>query len=272
ACLCHPDGQIAIFNDSAFSIYNNPEDLLGPESTTDSGPWALPDAGYYGYRSDDDSYIVCDAGPIGPDYIPGHAHGDIFSFELSLKGQRVIVDSGVFSYVAGEMRKYCRSTRAHNTVEINGQDQCEFWSAFRVAKRGYPRDIVWKPASDKFYLNAWHDGYKRLPGNPIHKRQVEWCDSSTITVLDKITATKPVRAISRLHLHPHCVIQEITKKQITIRYPAGIFTIETNGECTFKRERTWYCSEFGNRVKNECLCLESAGSDLLFGYKIAIVG
>ena len=37
----------------------------------------------------------CDAGDIGPDYQPGHAHGDMLSFELSLNGHRVIVDSGV---------------------------------------------------------------------------------------------------------------------------------------------------------------------------------
>ena len=48
----------------------------------------MPDTGYYGARSADGHYVVCDAAPIGPDYNPGHAHGDLFSFELSLGGHR----------------------------------------------------------------------------------------------------------------------------------------------------------------------------------------
>ena len=147
--LCHPDGEIALFNDSALGIYNRPAELIdlweneagrstGGGDTPPVGNWALPEAGYYGFRDGDGNYLICDAGPIGPDYLPGHAHGDIFSFELSLKGRRVIVDSGVYEYAVGRMRDYCRSTGAHNTVEIAGQDQCEFWGAFRVARRGAP--------------------------------------------------------------------------------------------------------------------------------------
>lgn len=170
------------------------------------------------------------------------------------------------------MRQYCRSTRAHNTVEIDGKDQCGFWGALRVERRGYPRDISWEPTSDGYCLSGWHDGYNRSQGTPIHKRQVEWCDSSTIKVFDNITAKQPVQAISRLHLHPSCTIQEMTEKQITIKYPAGKFTIEVNGECTLKREQTWYCSELGERSKNECICLETVDNDLLLEYKITIVG
>ena len=76
----------------------------------------------FGARTADGHYLVCDAAPIGPDYLPGHAHGDLLSFELSLGGHRVFVDSGVESYEADELRRYCRSTRAHNTVELDGAD------------------------------------------------------------------------------------------------------------------------------------------------------
>ena len=45
--------------------------------------------------------LLVDCGEIGPDYLPGHAHCDTLSFELSLSGQRVVVDSGCGIYVDG---------------------------------------------------------------------------------------------------------------------------------------------------------------------------
>jgi uncharacterized heparinase superfamily protein len=262
ACFCHPDGQISLFNDSAFYIYNDPGDLLGPEPPPESGPWVLQDAGYYGYRGEDGSYIICDAGPIGPDYIPGHGHGDIFSFELSLKGQRVIVDSGIFDYVPGEMRQYCRSTRAHNTVEVDGQDQCEFWDTFRVARRGYPHDIRWKPASDGFHLSGWHDAYRRLPGVPTHHRTVEWDGrASRLKVRDRVKARRAVAAVSRLHLHPLCRVMRLRERDALIEYSEGSFEIMFTGAGKLSREDSLYCPEFGHKEPNTTLAFTFDGKD-----------
>ena len=57
--------------------------------------------GYFGARLGDD-YLVVDCGRIGPDDLPAHAHGDVLSFELSIAGHRIIVDQGVYEYVAGD--------------------------------------------------------------------------------------------------------------------------------------------------------------------------
>ena len=271
ANLCHPDGQIALFNDSAFSVYNDPGELLGAESALTSGPWALPDAGYYGCRGANGSYIICDAGPIGPDYIPGHAHGDIFSFELSLKGHRVIVDSGVYDYVPGTMRQYCRSTRAHNTVEIDGRDQCEFWGAFRVARRGYPHDIRWEPASDGFCLSGWHDGYRRLPGRPAHHRTIVWEGSNRLAVRDRIRAHRTVIAASRLHLHPRCRIKRLGVRDAVIEYPEGVFQVAFEGQGKLSREEVFYCPEFGRKEPNVALAFTFDGKRTETAFSIVSV-
>ena len=68
-------------------------------------------------------FLIVDGGPVGPDYLPAHAHADIFSFELSLEGQRFVVDAGVFEYAAGEWRDFARSTAAHNTMTLDDRDQ-----------------------------------------------------------------------------------------------------------------------------------------------------
>jgi len=268
--LAHPDGNIALLNDSAFGIYNKPEELtsysnklLGQTvhqtNLVKPGLFALPDAGYYGVHTEDGSYLICDAAPIGPDYIPGHAHSDIFSFELSLRGHRVIVDSGVYDYEISRMRQYCRSTKAHNTVEIAAQDQCEMWSAFRVARRGRPYDVKWLPNKSGFRLSAWHDGYRRLKGSPVHHREFIWNNPGDFTIKDTISATRTQTVISRLHLHPDCKIDQLKNNTAWITYPAGKFKIAFWGNGRLVIEDSYYCPEFGLKIVNQALAFSLTG-------------
>ena len=79
-----------------------------------------------------------DVGEIGPDYRPGHAHADTLCFELSVFGQRLVVNSGTSEYGLGAERLRQRGTAAHSTVQIDGADSSEVWSGFRVARRARP--------------------------------------------------------------------------------------------------------------------------------------
>jgi uncharacterized heparinase superfamily protein len=260
AHLCHPDGEIALLNDAAFGIAAHPRELVGARDAAPAGVFALRDAGYYGARTAG-HYVVCDAAPIGPDYQPGHAHGDLLSFELSLAGRRAIVDAGVHGYDGDPLRAWCRSTRAHNTVEIEGVDQCEFWSTFRVARRARPRDVVWSPEPDGFQLSAWHDGYERLPGRPRHARAFRWHDDGVLLVRDRITASRAVRAVSRLHLHPDCAIEAVSARSARVRHPGGIFCVAFDGDGELAVEASTYCPEFGIHVDTQALAfrVERAG-------------
>jgi uncharacterized heparinase superfamily protein len=265
--LRHPDGEIALLNDSAFGIANPPGDLLGPVSA--AGIFALRDTGYYGARTPAGHYVVCDAAPIGPDYLPGHAHGDLFSFELSLAGRRVLVDAGVFGYEADEMRRFCRSTRAHNTVEIDGEDQCEFWASFRVGRRGRPRDVRFEPRGSGFLLEGWHDGYRRLPGRPRHERRFRFDPAGVLLVRDRVEAGRPLAARSRLHLHPSCQIAELRERRVRVRHPGGEFQVLFAGEGELSLEPSFHCPEFGTRVETRALVLSARGARVENGFCIA---
>jgi uncharacterized heparinase superfamily protein len=278
--ICHPDRDISLLNDSAFNIYNKPteiityaESLLKKEETdyqytNQTGFFALVEAGYYGYMDTDGTYIICDAAPIGPDYIPGHAHADIFSFELSLKGHRVIVDSGVYDYEISDMRQYCRSTKAHNTIEIDGQDQCEMWAVFRVAKRGKPGNIEWKPDENGFQLSGSHDGYKRLKGKPIHYRKFDWDKKKKLSVLDKVVSNYSHNIKSRLHFHPSCEIFEIKQNTAWVTYPEGKIKIAFSGDGYLACEDSYFCPEFGLGIPNKSLVFMSSGSTVEIGFQI----
>ena len=112
-------------------------------------------SGYYAVNDfAREDFLIVDAGPVCPDYLPAHAHADMLNYELVIRGRRVIVDSGVYEYQAGAWRDYFRSTRAHNTVEINRENQSEVWSSFRVARRARPLNVSVKVGNNHFLLSS----------------------------------------------------------------------------------------------------------------------
>ena len=262
AAQTHPDGGIALLNDSAFGVHPDPGRLAREAGAPPPAPgaFALPESGYYGARTRGGHYVVCDAGPVGPDYQPGHGHADLFSFELSLDGARVVVDSGVSTYEAGPLRDYCRSTRAHNTVEIEGRDQVELWGAFRVGRRCRPREVVWTPREGAFELSARHDGYRAQQGRPTHARTFRWRDAGVLEIDDRIDATRPVRSVARLHFHPHCRLGPPDGGVCTIGLPGGRARVAWSGWDAAVREESFYCPEFGVARRNPCLALATTAA------------
>lgn len=280
--LVHPDGRIALLNDSAFGIYHEPGELLdyahtlfpadAPRMGMPEGPFALKDAGYYGWRSPGGHYVICDAGPIGPDYQPGHAHAGIFSFELSLCGRRVIVDSGVCSYEPGDDRGYSRATRAHNTVEIAGRDQCEMWGSFRVARRAHVRLLEWRPSAQGFTLHAVHDGYKRLRPGLRHSRRFDWNAAGRLQVMDSVEGSNGEAMLSRLHLSPDCIVDQICGNAALISIESLRLRISFQGDGRLTVENSSYFPEFGRKVQNQQLvfCPETGVST--WKYEIRLLG
>jgi uncharacterized heparinase superfamily protein len=205
--MTHPDGQIALFNDAALDIAAAPDQLhqygvrLGLTSIPQpvDGIVHLASSGYVRMQLNE-SVVLADLAKIGPDYQPGHAHADTLSFEWSLGGQRVIVNSGTSCYGQSAERQRQRSTAAHNTVEVDGENSSEVWSGFRVARRAYPGDVELAQTADQLQVGGSHDGYQRLPGCVTHSRQ--WTlGGDRLHVLDTLSG-HPRSAIARFHLHP----------------------------------------------------------------------
>jgi hypothetical protein len=168
-------------------------------------PQAIPflDSGFY-VLSDKarNDYLIFDAGKIGPDYQPGHGHADMLSFELTFGGKRVIVDSGAFAYARGTWRDYFRSTRAHNTVEVEGYNQSEVWDSFRVARRASQAPVFFEANENHVLIQGSCDGYKRLPSRACHRRALVWVPNKFTIIVDRVTGLGKPSLHSYLHFHP----------------------------------------------------------------------
>jgi uncharacterized heparinase superfamily protein len=197
--MCHPDGQIAFFNDAAFGIAPEPRAIFEYAARLGLTPssFGLGDSGYIRLQQGE-TVVIFDAAPVGPDYQPGHAHADTLSFELSHEGRRIIVNSGTGTYEAGPERLRQRGTAAHSTVVVDGIDQSEIWSAFRVARRARPFEVSTDRASS---AEAAHDGYHRLSGRVTHKRSLR-LSPGRLLVTDRLLGRGAHHIEVWFHLHP----------------------------------------------------------------------
>jgi hypothetical protein len=104
-------------------------------------------------------------GKIGPDYQPGHAHADTFSFVMNIRHRPVIIDTGCSTYEWGKIRADERGTDSHNTVVINGLNSSQVWGSHRVGRRANVTILEETENS----IKASHDGYKHA--GCLHVRQ-----------------------------------------------------------------------------------------------------
>ena len=178
-----PDGKIPLLNDSAYGIAPEPNQILSYAknlgfnvSNADSKSVDLSDTGYAKLVAGDWT-AICDCANLAPDYQPGHAHADTLTFELWHKDFKLITDSGTGEYIDTPMRKYQRSTLAHNTIQIDSKNSSEVWSAHRVANRA---KIVERKFSEN-KLSATHNGYGKI----LHKRTWDISDNG-LSIVDEI--------------------------------------------------------------------------------------
>jgi uncharacterized heparinase superfamily protein len=208
--MAHPDGGLSFFNDSSDGIaptkakIESYAEKLGFEvRRLDFSEPNIIDNVNSGYicATTAGNKLIFDASPVGPDYIPAHAHADTLSFELSIGTQRVFVNSGTSEYGLSPERLYQRKTAAHNTVEVDGKDSSQVWSGFRVANRAriLSRSAQYN-GDNSIVLKAAHNGYKSLFSGCIHTRKLLLGDRM-LSVIDSLVGSHG-RATARFHIHP----------------------------------------------------------------------
>lgn len=252
AAMTHPDGDIAFFNDAALDIAPAPADLAAYAGRLGIGFDAAgprPTASGYGRLESADAVLLMDYAPVGPDFLPGHAHADTLSFEFSLGGRRLLVNSGTSVYGLGIERERQRGTAAHNTVRIDGFDSSEVWHGFRVARRARPFDIE----LGTNMAIASHDGYRRLPGHPVHRRR--WhLECGRLEIEDEVSGTGHHQLEVYFHLHPDWRAEAISSHHFKLTSIDGSAAeIELDPSLQWRLEASTWHPRFGVTTNNVCI-------------------
>lgn len=152
------NGDIPLLNDSANGIAPTPLQIFEYAKRLNLKWDTIPmkDCGYrkmYGCGIE----AIVDIGNVTADYQPGHTHADTFNYELRIDGKPFVVDTGVSTYDKTERRQMERSTIAHNTVSVGGENSSEVWGGFRVGKRCHVNITEITDTS----IEASHNGFEK---------------------------------------------------------------------------------------------------------------
>ncbi|WP_429911160.1 heparinase II/III family protein [Glycocaulis sp.] len=263
SAMSHPDGHIAFFNDAASGIAPDNAELaayaqrLGLQwPQPGPGPVWLRESGYVRLETPD-AVLVADMARIGPDYLPGHAHADTLSCELSLFGTRVIVNSGTSLYGTGPERHRQRGTPAHSTVHIAGENSSDVWSGFRVGRRARIASAEAKLDGECQSVEATHDGYRYRPGRPLHSRTIT-LETQRLTIEDAISAPAGNPAEAVFHLHPDVSVEQEDETQGWLTLPGGQRVRWQAKDGRARIEPSSWHPEFGASLVSQRLVLDLA--------------
>jgi len=145
-----------------------------------------------------DSHAIFDYGGLGAP-TGGHGHADALSLVLFSNGRELLADSGTFVYNgAPESRDYFRSTRAHNTVMVDGYDQSQQAGTFQWRTRAEGSVLSVESGS----VAGQHSGYQRLASPVLHERKVHFRESGECVIVDELKGTGTHRFDFFFHFPP----------------------------------------------------------------------
>jgi uncharacterized heparinase superfamily protein len=268
AAMTHPDGGIAFFNDAALEGAPSLREVdayarrLGlPQFEPVASPLATLAASGYLRAALGPACLICDCGAIGPDYLPGHAHADTLSFELSIAGRRVVVNSGTSQYGTDAERQRQRGTSAHSTVMIDGADSSEVWAGFRVARRARVQLHRASATQGSVCIEGTHDGYRRLPGRNRHTRRWE-LEAGSLRIEDRITGRCDC-AEARLFLHPDVGVRVAPGGEMILSAAGGdIARVACEGAASVVVQPATWHPRFGVSMANRCVVARFSGATL----------
>lgn len=230
---------------------------------------SFPEGGYFvlggNFGQPDEVKLVFDAAPMGYLAIAAHGHADCLSFTLSIAGRPVLIDPGTFCYHDHpEWRDHFRSTAAHNTVRIDGEDQSVSGGLFMWLRKAKPAGIETHLQGERQSIQAQHDGYRRFTDPVVHRREVKLdMRESAVKVLDTIECNA-AHAVERFwHFAPDCVVTkrddgvviaqtETARLELSCR--DGEFAVFSGSESP---RAGWYSARFGSRQKTTTVVFKS---------------
>jgi Heparinase II/III-like protein/Heparinase II/III N-terminus len=217
----------------------------------------FPHAGVTVMRAGRD-YLLVTNGVVGTNGFGNHKHNDLLGFEYHAQGEAIVVDPGSYVYTSDpDMRNLMRSTRSHNTVTIDNQEQNEIRAEwlFRMFEKAAPEHLDVEDHDGVMRYRGRHRGYARLPEPVVHERAIS-LDRTTgvVTILDRLEGRGRHRARWHFHFAPGV--------QLTASRP-GVVDIQCG---TLKRQLivspdlraaiapAWYSPGYGVRLP--CLALD----------------
>jgi Heparinase II/III-like protein/Heparinase II/III N-terminus len=213
-----------------------PAMVLKLAQDSNSAPWTekprelFSDAGLACVQSNDGSVkLLMDFGPLGFTSMAAHGHADALAIWLAIGGEYFLVDAGTYAYHSHpEWREYFRSTAAHNTACIDGENQSKMAGRFLWSAKANSRLLRLDSNNDQVTIDAEHDGYLRLPEPVTHRRTVHF-DRGTgnVSLEDNFRGTGKHQVELFFHLHEDAEVLNVRDGEAQIRWHNRLITFSS---------------------------------------------
>jgi uncharacterized heparinase superfamily protein len=266
-----PDGTIPALSDADTGDYSEMLAVAGNALHREDLRWAatghgrppadrnadFPHGGYYTQRSGwgrDDAFLILDCGPLGDG---GHGHYDLLSVEAFAGGRPLLVDPGRFTYSEQppNLRRWFRSTAAHNTVCVDGLDQT-----------AYTRKRPEGPVAEGRFLGRMTGarmdvlaGEARSPVyDAVHRRQIAFDHDRYWLIEDRLEAEGEHDYDLRFHLAPG----QATIRDEAVHAPG--LTLVILGAADVRLEPGWVSPRYGERIAAPVVSARQRARDAMF--------
>jgi len=198
--------------------------------------------GVAGPDYDGQTHIVFNVGP----YRTTHSHYDGLSIVYASAGQTSLTDSGLFVYEDGPEVAYFRSTRAHNTVVVDGADQAPGQEQAGATLTG----PSW----------AYQSGSHQLYAGVLHRRGVLLLERDLAVVIDRLESSAEHDYAQTWHFSPDASVtadqtgaaatDTTGQAQVVLRqaFIDGVTSDTIRGASS--PIQGWYSPSYGTMVEN----------------------
>ncbi len=227
----HADGSLAHFNGMGVTIHERIAAILRHDDTAGAPLLHAPHSGYERLAMGGTT-VIADTGAPPPVELSEAAHAGFLSFELSSGRQLFIVNAGVDSFGADEVRPLGRATAAHSTACIEDTSAARFNHPQRVSgiigaplvdgPRQVRCDRLDQPGSQRFV--AAHDGYLQRFGITHERILTLSADGDLLAGVDRFIprgngfSERDAVAV-RFHLHPDVELFRDNKGRLVLAPP-----------------------------------------------------
>lgn len=178
----------------------------------DFGITDLKETGWTFLRFGSGWELVFKCGVPCPKHLGAHVHSDQLSFDLFNNGKPIIIETGTSSYDKDFFRKFERSSRAHNTLQLGIKknyknywvEPVDVWDVFKAGKKSMPLEKKFGIFKEWLWVEGSHNGFNKLDSSHVRRILVKnRADSSPILIIiDNINTEKDnILLKSWLHFH-----------------------------------------------------------------------
>ena len=215
-------------------------------------------------------YLLVTNGVVGTGGFGNHKHNDLLGFEYHVDGVPVLIDPGSYVYTSDpDARNLFRSTRSHNTVSIDGEEQNEFrpeW-LFRMFEHSNPEHLEVDDIGECMTYRGRHGGYTRLPQPIVVERRFTLSRrDGGLAITDVLDGTGTHRIRWHFHFAPKVEVTIARADCIEIQAGATVLGMSVPPSLRPTLATAWYSPSYGARTP--CVGLDLEIEERLDGRRV----